>query len=69
MAIDSFRREVENAGAFAIYTLMDNGMASYDDSEGRHYEAPMSIDTLIVFCTRGKMSLMEQAAIISSMTM
>ncbi len=68
MAIERLKRYLETAiGAFAIYTIMDDGRALYDDSDGRHYEAVVDIDTLCLFCKRGKMSAAEQSEAISMM--
>ena len=69
MAIHTFKREVDttSAGAYASYTLCDNGNAIYEDSEGRHIEGPMNIDILCLFCTIGKMPLMVRNQIISMM--
>lgn len=70
MAIVTFKREVDTAsvGAYASYTLCDNGIAIYEDSEGRHVVAVMDIDVLSLFCTFGKMSPAVQCQIISMMS-
>ena len=70
MAIDTFKREVDttSVGAYASYTLCDNGTAIYEDSEGRHIEAAMDIDVLCLFCVFGKMTVAEQYQIISKMS-
>ena len=69
MAIMNFKREIESSEeAYATYTIMDNGGAQYDDSEGRHIESLLDIDVLCLFCTRGKMPVAVQNTIISMMT-
>ena len=69
MAFDTFTREVDaaSAGAYASYTLCDNGVAIYEDSDGRRIEAGINIDILCLFCTVGKMPLMVRDQIISMM--
>ena len=70
MAIVTFKREVDatSAGAYASYTLCDNGIAIYEDSEGRRLRAAMDIDVLGLFCAFGKMSPAVQCQIISMMS-
>ena len=68
MAIESFKKEIDSSdGAFAKYTIFDNGSAAYDDSVGRHYEAFIDVDVICLFCEFGKMSVATQDKVISLM--